>query len=83
MENPDNLIKVVSEESDEYEFESFGYVAMEVFSKRTGKELYDYIDFENFKTSEGSYPNIEFNWEEDKPESLKAICPRLYEQFWD
>ena len=82
-ENPDNLIRKVSEDKDEYEFESFWYVALEAFNRRTGKDLYDYIDYDEFKKREGNYPQFEFNWEEDKPETMKAICPRLFDKLWE
>ena len=81
-ENSDSLIKEVSEERDEYEFEDFWYVALTAFEQKTGKELYDYIDEDNFKTKEGNYPNFEFNWQEDKPDTMKAICPKLFEKLW-
>jgi hypothetical protein len=76
-QNPDNLIKEVNEHSDIYDFESFWYVALEAFKGKTGKDLYDYIDDENFHTKEGQYPQIEFNWEEEHPESMKKICKTL------
>jgi hypothetical protein len=76
--NPDFLANVI-EEGEEYEFESFWYVALEAFKNKTGKDLYDYID-ENFKTNEGNYPAIEFTWQEENPESMKKICPRLFEK---
>ncbi len=82
-ENPDSLINEVSEDQDEYEFESFWYVALDAFKNKTGKELYDYIDNENFKTNEGNYPNFEFNWSEDEPESMEKVCPRLFETLWN
>jgi hypothetical protein len=82
-QNPDNLIKEVNEHSDIYDFESFWYVALEAFKGKTGKDLYDYIDDENFHTKEGQYPQIEFNWEEEHPESMKKICPKLFEKLWD
>lgn len=82
-QNPDYLIKEVNENSDMYEFESFWYVALEAFKLKTGKDLYDYIDGENFHTKEGQYPQIEFNWEEENPESMKKICPKLFEKLWD
>jgi len=82
-ENPDNLISEVDEKIDNYEFESFWYVALEAFKQKTGKDLYDYIDHESFKTKEGQYPKFEFTWQEDKPESMKKICPQLYDKLWD
>lgn len=62
--NPDTLISQKDfAEEDIYEFELFWYVALEAFEKNTGKELYDYIDEDNFKTKEGNYPQFEFNWQ--------------------
>ena len=81
--NPDTLISEVLEENDEYDFESFWYVAIDALKNKTGKDLYDYIDYDNFKTREGNYPEFEFNWEEEKPETMKSICPKLFEKFWN
>ncbi len=82
-ENPDNLIDEVDSELEMYDFESFWYVALEAFKQKTGKELYDYIDDENFKTKEGQYPQFEFTWQEENPKSMKKICPRLFEKLWN
>jgi hypothetical protein len=79
--NPDSLIEEVIDDVESYEFESFWYVALEAFSKKTGKDLYDYIDQENFKTNEGSYPQFEFTWTEEDAESMRKVCPQLYEKF--
>ncbi len=85
MANPDNLFDYIGDddEMDFFEFESFWYVALEAFEEAVDAELYDYIDDENFKTCEGNYPNFEFNWEEDEPESMQKLCPRLFEKFWE
>lgn len=79
--NPDYLINEVVDGAEYYDFESFWYVALQAFEKKTGKELYDYIDNENFKTKEGAYPQFEFTWQEEDPESMKKICPKLYNKF--
>ncbi len=81
-ENPDNLIAEVNEDADMYDFESFWYVALEAFKQKTGKDLYDFIDEDNFKTREGNYPKFEFSWQEDNPESMKKICPKLFDKLW-
>lgn len=80
-ENPDSLITEVSDDIEFYEFETFWYVALEAFQQQTDEDLYDYIDHDHFHTSEGSYPPIEFNWSDEDPGSMKAICPALYERF--
>ena len=79
--NPDSLIEECVEDAESYDFESFWYVALEAFKRKTGKDLYDYIDYDNFTTREGSYPQFEFNWQEEDPESMKRICPELYARF--
>jgi hypothetical protein len=82
-ENPDTLIsqKEYAEDDDFYEFELFWYVALEAFEKTTGKDLYDYIDEDEFQTKEGNYPQFEFNWQEENPESWRKICPNLFAEF--
>lgn len=85
MAKPDNLIDYIDDdaEMDFFEFELFWYVALEAFEEAVDAELYDYVDDDNFKTCEGNYPNFEFNWEEDEPESMQKLCPRLFEKFWE
>lgn len=80
--NPDSLFSQFNENDEFYDFESFWYVALTAFENKTGKDLYDFIS-DDFQYSESKYPNFEFNWEEDKPESMKAICPRLFEKMWN
>ncbi len=77
-QNPDNLIHEVNENLEMYDFEGFWYVALEAFKHKTGKDLYDYIDSANFKTNEEHYPQFEFTWKEEDPESMKKICPKLF-----
>jgi hypothetical protein len=79
--DPDYLAYEITKSDGDYTFEEFWYVALEAFERTTGKNLYDYIDDENFKTREGSYPEFEFTWQEDDPESRKKICPKLFERF--
>lgn len=79
-ENPDSLMDELIEGQDLYDFESFWYVALQAFERKTGEDLYEYID-DAFTTREGNYPTIEFNWREDSPETMKAICPKLFEKI--
>ncbi|MEM1220758.1 MAG: hypothetical protein AAGH79_17690, partial [Bacteroidota bacterium] len=27
--------------------------------------------------------SFEFNWDEEDPDSLRKICPNLYDKYWD
>jgi len=80
--NPDSLISQVSEELDGYDFESFWYVALEAFKNNTSKDLYEFIDDDHFKFKEGQYPKMEFDWKEEEPDTMKAICPKLFDRMW-
>jgi hypothetical protein len=81
-ENSDSLISEFVEGEEYYDFESFWYTALTAFENKTGKELYDYIS-DDFKTNEGNYPNFEFTWKEEEPETMKTICPKLFEKMWN
>lgn len=80
--NPDTLIDLVKEGEDVYEFEGFWYVAINAFKNVTDKELYSYIDYDNFVTNDENYPLLNFTWNVDEPESMKKVCPVLYEKLW-
>ncbi len=81
-ENPDTLIQVISENQEEYDFESLWYVSIEAFGRRTGKDLHDYIDYDAFMAKEGNYPPFEFNWTDEEPETMRSICPQLFDKLW-
>ncbi len=82
MENPDTLVVFYTPDVDDYHFEDFMYVASDAFEKKTGKDIDDFIDYQSFQFTEGKYPKMEFNWEEEDIESMKAICPKLMEKAW-
>lgn len=81
VEKPDNLIEFIPKKAS-LEFEGFMYITIEAFKKRTGKNLYDYVDLDTFHLEQGSYPEFEFTWDEDNPESMKKLCPRLFDKYW-
>lgn len=81
-QNPDSLISEYIEGKEYYDFEDFWYVALTAFNNKTGEDLYDYIS-EDFKTNERNYPQFEFTWSDEKPETIKAICPKLFDKMWD
>jgi hypothetical protein len=81
--DPDSLADISVDDimGQDFWFEPFWYVALKAFENTTGKELYDYINYDDFKTREGNYPQFDFDWQEDGPESMKHICPQLFERF--
>lgn len=81
MKNPDNLTDLPKEWVGYYEFEAFAYVPIEAFEQLTGRELYSYIDEEEFQKYSKGYQDFEFTWNESDPSSMEAICPRLFKKF--
>jgi hypothetical protein len=79
--NPDYLVNEVVEGREIYEFELFGVAANEAFEEATGEELLDYIDYEHPRIAETFFEPIVFNWQPGNPESMKKICPKLYEKL--
>lgn len=82
QKNPDALIEYATLEMDEYEFEQFNYVAFDAYNKMTGEQLYDYIDHREFREKEQINTQIEFNWREENPDTMKSICPQLFDKFF-
>lgn len=79
--NPDDLLADAVKEKEYHEFESFSYVAVDAFTQKTGQDLYKYWDAVAFNASLEPFKEIKFNWEENDPQSMRKICPRLFEEF--
>ncbi|MBL4755382.1 MAG: DUF4240 domain-containing protein [Flavobacteriales bacterium] len=77
----DSLINQIKE-GEEYEFEEFAYIAMTAFKNETALELDDYIDYDKVETRDSSTEQIDFTWEEENPDSMQAICPKIFAQRW-
>lgn len=85
LKNADTLCDVFSEledpEGDDYpEQEELDYVVMTVLGERTGDEDYFYTaDYELPKYEH----EIVFEWNEDDEESLRKVCPRTFDKWWE
>lgn len=67
---------------DEYpEWEDVDYVPMEVYEERTGKDFYDAE--ETYEFNMPAYPEMEFEWDEEDEESIRKICPRTFDKWWN
>ena len=80
--DPDYLINQVVPDQKSYQFESFWYVAVSAFKNKTGKELYSYVDYDQFITNDENYPLLNFTWNVDEPQSMGKICPMLFKNLW-
>lgn len=79
-ENPDFLINELDQTLELYEFENLWYVAHQTFENKTGENMWDFLD-PNFDYNEWHYPGLLMNWDSDKPETMAAICPKLFDKL--
>jgi len=82
LKNPDSLVALVENGREDYVFGGFWYVALDAFARKTRKDLYDYIDYDLFKTRGVSYRPIQDTWDANNPQSMQAICPQLFALLW-
>ena len=69
---------------DEYpEWEEVSYVPNEVFKKKFNKDIYEAEYAENIDYGEISLPKIKFEWNEDDEESIREVCPKTFDKWWD
>jgi hypothetical protein len=83
LANPDSLIDVFTEmdENDFPENEEILYAALDAYEELTDEDDF-YAILETFD-DEFQILEIELNWDEDDPKSLEAICPKLYERYYE
>ncbi len=76
ISNPDSLADIIEKGRDCY-FRTLENIAFDAFENKTGEEIDRYThDFPETRARE-----IEFNWQEEDPGSMKKICPRLFEKM--
>ena len=67
---------------DEYpEWEDLDYVPKEVFEKNFNKDYYKAE--ENIDYGDISLPEIIFEWNEDDEDSIRKVCPKTFDKWWD
>jgi hypothetical protein len=85
LSNPDSLCDVfetlTDEEEDYPEQEDVAYVPKKVFERKYNKDFYKEEDKYDFGSE--TYPEINFEWDEDDEETIRAVCPRTFERWWD
>ncbi|TXN37801.1 DUF4240 domain-containing protein [Flagellimonas hymeniacidonis] len=84
LENPDSIcdeFDLISE-GDEPTFGGLGYVYREVFEEKFKKDFYKEED----KYDYGDALNrdeIEFKWSREDEESMRKICPKTFDKWWN
>ena len=73
----DELLK-----TDYPEKEDFAYEFFNVFEDMFNKE-FDSVEAEFDFEDVHKFPELNFEWSEDDTESIKKICPKIFDQWWD
>lgn len=97
MKDHDSLIKYIDNNEDDgyvddfYENEDFFFIAIDAYRQKNNLENFEesfekYLDeFDAYKERIGyvdeDYPKLKFTWNEKVPQSVKKVCPKLYERF--
>ena len=81
LENADTLCDVFSELEDP-EGEDLNYAVQKVLEERTGDEDFFYTVEENYLLPQYTH-KIELEWEEDNEESIRKVCPRTFDKWWE
>ena len=83
IENADSLCDEFDNlADDEYpENEDVDYVPKKVFEEKFGKNFYDTEELYDF--GERSCPEMKFEWDEEDEESIRKVCPKTFDKWWD
>lgn len=83
VQNADTLCDEFDKLTDEEypEWEEVDYVPNKVFEKKFKKDIY--TADENIDYERQPLPEITFDWDEDDEESIKKVCPKTFDKWWD
>ena len=62
--------------------EELAYVPNGIFERKFNKNFYDAVE-SNIDYSEISRPEIIFEWDEDDEESIRKVCPKTFDKWWN
>lgn len=87
LENPDSLCGVFEEivnsgERLEVTDESVDSVPILILDNKTGEEGYYFNHLNDYEMPKFPF-NIEFEWDEDNYESIRKVCPKTFDRWWD
>lgn len=84
MDDPDTLVSALeSAGEDTPENEALLVATARAYETKTGKNInafYKVLD--EYETDFGSFAQPKLNWNEEDEESMKKICPKVFERFW-
>ncbi len=87
IDNPDSLCGVFEEivkagQQLDITDESVDTIPLMALDNKTGEDGYFFNHFDEYEMPE--YPDdISFEWEEDDEESIRKVCPKTFDRWWD
>jgi hypothetical protein len=79
LQNPDSLVEPLKRCRSYPENGDLLSVAARAYTKKTGNEDF----YELPRPERVPRPALVFRWREEDPESMRVICPRIFERFWE
>lgn len=84
MANADSLCDVFDElDDDDFpEREELDYIVQEIINERHGDDAFDEM-MGGYDDLHPKHPELEFDWGEDDENSIRQICPKTFDKWWD
>lgn len=84
LEDADTLCDVFDEleEGDAPVREDFAYVVPDIMSEKYGEDSF-YTEEANYDNLCPKRPKINFEWEEDNEDSIRKVCPKTFDKWWN
>jgi len=87
LEDPDSLVKqfdLIRKSGAIPENEILLSVAAKAYQKKTGNDdFYKALKSTESEEEPPCLPNLEFNWAEDDEDSMRKICPKIFDKYWN
>ena len=83
MENVDSLCDEFDKlaNGDIPEFEDIAYIPKHILEDKYGKDFYS--EEENYDFEDVARPDIVLDWDEEDEDSMRKICPKTFDKWWD
>jgi hypothetical protein len=75
LNNPDAITELLTDDVEDHYFPSLKKIALDLFLKQSGKTAQDAASYKTPPV----YPELYLNWKLHDPDSMRSVCPRLWE----
>ncbi|MCL2403982.1 MAG: DUF4240 domain-containing protein [Defluviitaleaceae bacterium] len=82
LQDADSLCDVFTD-SEYPEWEEVSYIPIEVLQNKFDIDFYEYEAEGKVIYDEMPLPKIDFEWDEDDEDTIKKICPKTFDKWWN